>query len=75
MRDKPKYWSIYGLGSYGVIGKEVQRQSQNRNAKDIIDLFEMVAKLKRYVQARSFLTMFVQRKYWVLNYIIRRKYG
>lgn len=25
MRKKPKYCSIYGLGSYGVVGKEVQK--------------------------------------------------
>lgn len=23
--QKPRYWSIYGLGSYGVIGKEIQK--------------------------------------------------
>lgn len=25
VKDKPQYWSIYGLGSYGVVGKEVQK--------------------------------------------------
>lgn len=25
IKTVPKYWSIYGLGSYGVVGKEVQR--------------------------------------------------
>jgi len=23
--QKPQYWSVYGLGSYGVIGKEIQK--------------------------------------------------
>ncbi len=22
---EPQYWSMYGLGSYGIIGKEVQK--------------------------------------------------
>ena len=25
IKNKPQYWSIYGLGSYGVVGKEVRK--------------------------------------------------
>lgn len=25
IKNKPQYWSIYGLGSYGAVGKEVQK--------------------------------------------------
>lgn len=25
LKDEPQYWSVYGLGSYGIVGKEVKK--------------------------------------------------
>lgn len=33
VKNKPEYCGIYGLGSYGVVGKDVQKALQKKNDK------------------------------------------